>query len=257
MKYKKILLTGGSGNLGRAIMRSGQFPDILAPSHGELDITDAKVVTEFFDKHKPGAVIHCAAMVKMVEHEKDPITAIDTNIIGTCNLVKEVIRAEKKTGKSARFVYVSTDGVYPGTRGNYFERDITIPYNKYGWEKLAGENIVNLLSDFCIIRTSFFDPEHIKHESAATDKYSSRVPIGYLPKAIAFLLQSDFVGTVNVGGRSQSDYDIYKKYKTDIKPCTYEDIVRGLPIKLARNATMNSSLWGELTKGAKDLELKD
>ena len=243
--------------MGSAIKNSGLFHDILAPTHETLDITKEETIAKFFAEHSPDAIIHCAAMVKMIEHEKEPIKAIDTNIIGTCNLVKEVLGLDERENKKVRFIYISTDGVYPGTRGNYFERDITIPYNKYGWEKLAGECIVNLLSNFCIIRTSFFEPQNIKHESAAADKYSSRVPIDYLPKAIAFLLKNDFVGTVNIGGARKSDYELYKKFKPSLKSTTYEEIVRGLPIKLARDASLNSFLWNQLKKGTKDLNLDE
>lgn len=252
-----ILLTGGSGNLGQAIIASGRFPGIMAPSHENLDITNEKAVADFFRKTPPEAIIHCAAVVRMVEPENDPVKAIDANIIGTCNLVKETIRTEKRNKKTIRFIYVSTDGVYPGTRGNYFERDLTIPYNKYGWSKLGGECAVNLLSNFCIIRTSFFNPRNIKHDSSATDKYSSRLPVDYLPQAIAFLLREDFIGTINVGGKRESEYDRYRKFKPSLKACKYEDIVGNLSYKLARDASLNSFLWQELSKGEKELELDE
>ncbi|MEK7506049.1 MAG: sugar nucleotide-binding protein [Patescibacteria group bacterium] len=256
-KHERILLTGASGNLGQAIVRSGKFSKLIMPTHEEMDLTNEKAVAEFFKKEKPDAVIHCAAMVKMVQHENEPEKAIDINIVGTCNIVKEVLRAERTGKNKIRFIYISTDGVYPGTRGNYSERDATFPYNKYGWEKLAGECIVNLLSDFCVIRTSFFDSNNIRYDSAATDKYSSRVPIDYLPKAIEFLLQHDFAGTVNIGGKRKSDYDSYKEYKPSIQACTYEDVVRGLPIKLARDASLDSSLWNKIKRDIKELQVDD
>lgn len=254
MKYKTILLTGGSGNLGQSILKSGLFTGILAPSYENLDITKEEFVEEFFKKNKPDAVIHCAAIVKMIEPEQEPIKAIDTNIVGTCNLVKEALKTEVREQKKIRFIYISTDGVYPCTEGNYSEGDTTIPYNKYGWSKLGGECAVNFLSNFCIIRTSFFNPQNINHEFYAMDKYSSRVSIDYLSKAIAFMLENDFVGTINIGGRKESDYEKYKRIKPNLKPCAYKDIVKKSPFKISRDASMNTFVWDKLREGIRDLK---
>jgi len=253
---KKVLLTGGSGNLGGAILASGFFSNILAPSREEMDITNKGEVVDFFEKNNPDAVIHCAALVNMFEVEQNPTEAINVNIVGTSNLVSEIIQIEKN-GESIKFIYISTDGVYPGTEGNYSETDKTIPYNKYGWTKLGGECAVSLLSNFCVIRTSFFDPHNIKHEFYATDKYSSRLPIDYLPKAIAFILESDFIGTVNIGGKKQSDYDKYKTIKPEIRPCTYEDIAKKSPLKISHDASMNSSLWRKIKGEIKSLKIDE
>src|SRR5260221_13685405 len=107
MTYKKIFLTGASGNLGRAITKSGLFGGALTPSHPALDITDIPAVKEFFAREKPDAVIHVAAIVKMMEAEKDPTRWMDTNIVGTSNLVREAIRMEKEENKKIRFIHIS------------------------------------------------------------------------------------------------------------------------------------------------------
>ncbi len=167
---------------------------------------------------------------------------------GTCNLVMESMIKEKELGESIRFVYISTDGVYPGIRGNYTEHDETIPYNKYGWTKLGAEGAVNLLDNFCIIRTSFFDPNNIPFDASATDAYSSKVTTTYLVKAIGTMLNSDFIGTINIGGSKKSDYDRYKEFKPQLKPCKLDDIMIDLPFKLANNASLNSSLWEQIEK---------
>ena len=54
-----------------------------------------------------------------------------------------------------------------------------------------------------------------------------------------------------------SGYELYKKFKPSLKPATYEEIVKGLPIKLARDASLNSFLWHQLKKGTKDLNLDE
>src|SRR3989338_4255680 len=139
MEYTHILLTGSSGTLGEKIIWLNKAQKFLAPSKDILDITKPETIKKFFGNNEIDAVIHCAAMARMKECEENPAAAIETNIIGTCNLVNEVIQKEKKIGNKIRFVYISTDGVYPGTNGNYSEKSETMPYNTYGWTKLGAE----------------------------------------------------------------------------------------------------------------------
>ncbi len=245
-KYKSILLTGGTGQLGQAIKNSGFFPSLLTPSRQVFDITKPETIEKYFSENKIYAVIHCAALARMAECEKNPLKAIEANIIGTGNMVMEVIKKEKISNISIRFIHISTDGVYPCSRGNYSEQGETIPYNKYGWTKLGAECLVNLLSNFCIIRTSFFNPKNIRFDCSATDIFSSKIPIDYLAKAIAVMLKSDFIGTINIGGEKKSDYERYKEFKPSLRPCTREDILKGFHFKIAHDSSLNSSLWEKI-----------
>jgi len=126
MKYKHILLTGAFGTLGKKIISLNKAQKFLAPPKDILDITKPETIKKFFNNNEIGAVIHCAAMARMKECEENPSGAIETNIIGTCNLVNEAMRKEKRIGNKIRFVHMSTDGVYPGTKGNYSEKSETI-----------------------------------------------------------------------------------------------------------------------------------
>ena len=248
MKYKNILLTGASGKLGKAIATSGIFPSLLTPLRKTLDITKLNTIKKFLDNNDFGAVIHCAAMARVKECEENPAKAIETNIIGTSNLVNEIINKEKKSKEKIRFIHISTDGVYPGIDGNYSEKDKTMPYNTYGWTKLGAECAVNALSNFCIIRASFFDPENIKFEDAATDAYSSKVPINYVVKAISTLLNSGFTGTINVGRERRSDYEHYKEFKPEIKKCKLVDIKKTINFMMYKDSSMDISLWKKIEK---------
>lgn len=240
MKYKKILLTGGTGNLGKTIIKSGYFQNIIAPERKILDITKPETIEDFFNKHDIDAVIHCAALARLKECEENPAKSIETNIFGTSNLVNEVIK------KKIRFIHVSTDGVYPGTKGNYSEKDETIPCNTYGWTKLGAECAVNLLSNFCIIRTRFFDPNNIKFEESADDAYSSKITVLELAEAMKLILESDFIGTINIGGKKISDYDAYKKHKPSLKPCKFEDILKETSFPMTKDTSMDISLWKKI-----------
>jgi len=248
-KYKKVLLTGASGQLGTAILKEGARGYFLTPGIDVLDITRYSSIEEYFNKHKFNAIIHCAALARMTKCEKYPITAIETNIKGTANLVMAVISKETRLKRPLRFIQISTDGVYPGAKGNYSEKDETIPYNIYGWTKLGAECAVHLLKNFCIIRTSFFNPGKISFDHSATDLYSSKVTIDYLARAIMVLLESKFIGTINIGGRRQSDYERYKKFKPSLQPCKGIDISKSIGFNLAKDASLNYGQWKKIERG--------
>jgi dTDP-4-dehydrorhamnose reductase len=251
MKIKKILLTGSSGKLGKAIANSGQFPPLLKPSRDMLDITNPKTIREYFSENDFDAVIHCAALARMKECQEDPEKAVQTNLIGTGNLVIEVLKKEKKLQEKIRFLHVSTDGVYPGIKGDYSENDAASPYNKYGWTKLGAECAVKLLSNYCRIRTAFFDPDNIRFNKSATDVFSSKVPINYLVEAIATILNHNFIGTINIGSERKSDYEIYKEFKLSLQPCRFKDVAEEAKIPLAKDSSMNSSIWKKIEKETK------
>jgi len=65
--------------------------------------------------------------------DQDPAKALDANIVGTANVVKLAQRYRLKV------LYISTDYVFRGDRGNYSEADAVDPVNKYAWSKLGGE----------------------------------------------------------------------------------------------------------------------
>ena len=60
--------------------------------------------------------------------------------------------------------------------------------------------MVNVLKDFCIVRTRFYNPYKLKFDSYATDSYTSSVSLDYLVRALKVLVYSDYIGTINVGG---------------------------------------------------------
>ena len=242
MRYKNVLITGGSGKLGRALLASGlSGRNILVPTRGEMDITDKLSVKEYFDKHKIDAVIHCAALTSMKVCEDDPAEAIDVNITGTSNIIENAL---KKI--DTRIIYISTDYVYPCVKGPYKEEDKTGPFTVYGWTKFGGECVAKIVFNHCIIRTSFFEPNNIPFDSAPTDAFCSKIPISELVGAIIELIDSDFIGTVNVGREKVSLYEAFKGYKKDIKAVTLEEINRIAPIKRARDSSLDVSLWKRL-----------
>lgn len=182
----KVLVTGSSGHLGEALMRSLREAgheavgvDILAGAF----TTAVGSITErsFVQRHMDGvrAVYHAATLHKphVATHSRQDF--IDTNITGTLNLLEEAVEA----GVEA-FVYTSTTSVFgdalvppAGAPAAWVTEDIMpVPKNIYGVTKAAAEDLCQLFHRnkglACIVlRTSRFFPEEDDNK-AMRDAYA-------------------------------------------------------------------------------------
>lgn len=155
----KILVTGGSGQLGFDVCRELERRGIeyTAPSSRAMDITDAAAVRAQIRAYRPDAVIHCAAWAAVDAAEDEPEQVFAVNEGGTRNIA---LACGGEIG--AKMLYISTDYVFPGTGTRFYEPDDpTGPVNVYGKSKLAGELAVKeLLEKYFIVRTSWVFGEH-------------------------------------------------------------------------------------------------
>jgi dTDP-4-dehydrorhamnose reductase len=245
-KKSKTLLIGGAGNLGSEIEKSGLFTNLHVPSKKKLNIENSRTIYKELRKKNFDLIINCAALARMEYCEKNPVKAIKVNIFGTMNLIEEVINYENQFNKKIKLIHISSDGVYPSTKGNYSEKSKTEPYNVYGWTKLYSEQIVKKLKKYIIIRTRFFSKNNIKFETAATDIYSSMMEVQNLVKAIKKISTKKFTGIINIGETRKSNFQIYKKYKKKIKPCKRKDVIKNLGFILAKDASMNLKLFKKI-----------
>ena len=245
-KNNKILLIGGSGSLGSSILKLKLFKNIDSPSKQDLNLLNTKSIKKFLNK-KYNVIINCAALARMRECEKEPEKAINVNIFGTLNLVKEILSYQNKNKKKIKLIHISTDGVYESEKGNYKENDFLKPYNVYGWTKLGAELIVKMLEHFVIIRTRFFDKTKIRFDTAATDIKTSMLEVRQLAKEIKFISSKNFFGVINVGTSKKSDFFNYKKFKK-IRSCKRKDILKNINFKIAKDSSMNLNLFRRLKK---------
>ena len=151
-----------------------------------------KSIRKILNKNNFYLIINCAAMARIEDCEKNISKAIEVNIGGTYNLVKEIILYQKKKRKKIKFLHISSDGVYPSKKGNYSEKGPLGPYNIYGWTKLASEFIVKILEMHVIIRTRFFDKKNIKFKNSATDIFTSSIELNDLINKIKKILSKNF-----------------------------------------------------------------
>lgn len=154
MEVKKLIITGGNGQLGRAI--NGLYKDredivCINTDVDELDITDLAAVQAFVAKEKPYAIVNCAAHTAVDACEDQEVLAYRINAIGPRNLA---IAAKQN---DAKLMHISTDYVFAGDADKpYREFDATGPQGVYGASKLAGENFVKEFADkYYIIRTAW------------------------------------------------------------------------------------------------------
>lgn len=151
MRPMRILITGGGGQLGRSVVRALDGHDVAAPSHGELDVADTASVAAAFERARPEAVVHCAALTDTTRCEAEPELARTVNALGTENVARACASA------GTRLAAVSTNEVFDGERTTpYTESDATGPLNAYAASKREGERLATAANrETLIVRTSW------------------------------------------------------------------------------------------------------
>ena len=235
----KILLLGGNGKLGKEIIKSRLFNQIYYPSKNTCNLQNKESIKVLLDDFKPTHIINCAALARRKLCEDRPNEAISVNIIGTSQLVQSILEFRTKN-KEPRLLHISTDAVYHCGRGNYDEFDPTIPICNYGWSKLGAECAVRLLDNYLIIRTRFFNPDDIPFIDAANDIFTSSIPISKLVSYIYKLISVNYVGVLNIGDKSQSDFDKYKVHKSDILQTDINSIRKNSELPFCNNYTLST-----------------
>ena len=82
----------------------------------------------------------------------------------------------------------------------------------------------------------------IRFKTAAIDIFTSMLEVQNLIAEIKNISSKKFVGVVNIGAKKKSDYENFRKYKSDIKPCKRKDILKDINFKIAKDASMNLNL---------------
>ena len=156
----RVLVTGGSGQVGRSIAdlaSDGRFAalDIAVADRRTVDITDRAGLNEAFDCVRPEVVINAAAYTAVDAAETDEAAAMAANADGVASL------ADLCAAHGARLLHLSTDYVFDGTKdGWYVESDPIAPLGVYGRTKAAGEAAARACPAHLILRTSWVYAAH-------------------------------------------------------------------------------------------------
>jgi dTDP-glucose 4,6-dehydratase len=165
----KLLLTGGAGFIGSAVVRlavsrghevvnldamtyAANEANVASVAQSNLysfeqaDIRDRAALDRIFALHRPDAVMHLAAESHVDRSIDGPADFIETNITGTFNLLEAARTHWTRTGKPAsfRFHHISTDEVFGslGPTGQFTEHTPYDPRSPYSASKAASDHLV-------------------------------------------------------------------------------------------------------------------
>ena len=169
----KVLITGGAGFIGSNYVEyvsknsndeifvldkltyAGSLKNLEAVSNKitfiQGDICDAELIIKLFEEHQFNKVVHFAAESHVDNSISGPSEFIQTNIVGTFNLVQTAYKTWmnspndlKDEFKTARFLHISTDEVYGtlGESGLFTEQTSYAPNSPYSASKASSDFIV-------------------------------------------------------------------------------------------------------------------
>ncbi len=206
---EKILITGSDGRFGKVLKKIKSKKKLVFTNKKNLNILSRTSIVKNLVKYKPRYILHLAGLSRPMNiHDKNISKSIDLNIIGTCNLVKE---AKKK---KIKLIYLSTNYVYPGLKGNYKENDALKPWNNYSWSKLGGECAVQMYRNSLIIRLCMTEKPFL-HKKAYVNVKTNFIFQEDAAQLILKIIKQK--GIINLGGPSQTVYNFAKKYNKKIK----------------------------------------
>jgi len=157
---KKILIIGATGFLGKKCYSlfkkefnvAGTFFNNPIPGLKKLDIRFKDDVEKIIFYINPDIVIHTASLIDIEKCESHKDDAWEINVLATKNIVQSC----KKNG--SKLVYISSDYIFNGNDGPYYEDSEPDPLNYYGMTKLEAERIIEEeLFNYTIIRPTVLD----------------------------------------------------------------------------------------------------
>ncbi len=232
-----ILLTGGSGLLGSALR--ALVPEMLCPASYAFDITDYAGMLSYLEglAEKPKLFVHAAAFTNTHAAPQRLVETLEKNIAGTCNIVK---LCEKF---ACKLVYISTDYVFRGDRGNYSEEDELHPTNSYAWSKLGGECAVRMYPNSLIVRSSF-GPEPFPFAKAFTDLWTSKLGVSELARRLVPILHSRLTGVIHIGSprRTVMEYAVSVSPGKSIGAMS----IRDTELRFPKDTSLDCSKYREL-----------
>lgn len=226
----RILITGINGLLGKDIGKvfaankdyevygTGRAvclnPDI---NYRKADLTVEKEINSILDEIEPELIIHCAAYTKLDDCEKNQEYAQLMNVKVT----------ERLAEYTDRMVYISSDAVFGGSKGDYREEDTCDAVNYYGFTKYQGERAALHNEKALIIRSSMYGFNTNENQSIAewgarnlvmgrpingfTDVLFNPLYSLQLADILLQLVEKNMQGTFHLGAKKTvSKYDFFR-----------------------------------------------
>ena len=171
---KTILITGGAGFIGSHVVRHFvlKYPDYKIinldaltyagnlenlvdieghPNYAfvKADIRDESALEDVFTQYQPDSIIHLAAESHVDRSITDPMAFVNTNVIGTVNLLNAAKKLWNNDFEGKRFHHISTDEVFGalGDSGYFTEETSYDPHSPYSASKAASDHFVRAYHD--------------------------------------------------------------------------------------------------------------
>ncbi len=261
----RLLLVGSAGDLGRTLMTSLQQIGHVVPTYRTRTYFASSQQYDFWtgsihslvERHQIDTVIIAANMAS--EAANPP-----------CDFTLFQQRAEQliRECQQCRVIYISSDGIFDGKKGNYAESDIPSPITLYGRNlHYLEEQVQSFCRNYCIIRPSYLYGYSISQLDQRlsqartrllageplvffTDMIKSPMEVNQVAQTITLLTYSKYIGLVHVAGSAMSIYDFYREAMNSL----------GVPIECLcsaqmptdfphpRNTSLNINLMKKLTK---------
>ncbi|MFZ1946754.1 MAG: SDR family oxidoreductase [bacterium] len=265
----KVLVTGASGSLGWTLsgmlaakcrvsgtyLTRPQLPDGVAGVR--LDLAGGASIAELVTSLEPDVIVHAAAITDPDRCERDIGVALAVNFEATGRLASAASRL------GSRLVYVSTDLVFDGAKGNYRESDQPRPLSVYGTSKLRGEEVaLEACPDALVIRSALIyglagpargtflgrmldNLAEGRRVQLFTDQRRNPVLVDDLAAGVVMAIRRDLAGLYHLGGsEAASRYqfgkaacEVFECDQALLVPVTMDDAV--FPAKRPADATLD------------------
>lgn len=216
----RILITGGSGYIASRLSKFLRFHslDVVTLSQKSLpdefniqcQIGQRDNLLDILIKCKPDIVIHTAWVNSLFLCESQPDYCHRVNVENSIDLIDAI----RSVTPSSKIMFISSDYVFDGIRGNYSEVDVPSPRTVYGIHKVEVENAIKGSGlSHLIIRTAnvftrggkFFDFlfEHLmagKQVDAYADAYFTPTYMNYLLDSLLRMIEKNAEGTFHLAG---------------------------------------------------------
>ncbi|PHM47213.1 dTDP-4-dehydrorhamnose reductase family protein [Xenorhabdus miraniensis] len=193
--HKRILVLGASGMLGGSLFRhfsSSKNYDVLGTTRSEnavhlvkqqgfeniisnINVDNLSSIEDVIRDFKPDFLFNCIGIIKQLDAAKNNICSIEINSLFPHKLAKIC------TKYGAKLIHFSTDCVFSGEKGNYFESNIPDSTDLYGRTKHLGEVTY---SGHLTLRTSIIGHELASHHSLIDWFLSQSIEVKGFSKAI-------------------------------------------------------------------------
>ena len=215
------VLVLGDGLLGSEIVKQSNW-DFISRKKDNIEISN-------FDSwsHKMiqyDIIVNCIANTDTYSQLKDDHWDVNykfvLNLINFCN------------GSNKKLVHISTDYIYTGSVENASEDDVPVHCNNwYGYTKLLGDGLVQLLSNNYLICRCTHKPNPFPYEKAWSDQIGNFDYVNVISSMMIKSINKNINGVYNLGTESKSMYELALKTKNVIPVES--------PIHIPKNTTMS------------------